>query len=237
VVQEETLREAPSSVRDLFLRVAQRESVDISVFGEVLRGQVTFNICLNSLERLISVAFQVLAQLGRQSALQIGVGELEHQSLVPAIMDRGCVVGETVSSIATRHREMRQPSKSYIPVLDGLDRAPHRRHGVTQIGEYLAYALGPKLRCRLLAQGHPEMEDLALKFGLLPFTLVLTSQISQVRPYVAQVVVGSSPTIGGQVTLLQLFRQPEGLIETLLTAQVSRKIREMSYVFKRLIIV
>jgi hypothetical protein len=81
------------------------------------------------------------------------------------------------------------------------------------------------------------MEDLALKFGLLPFTLVLTSQISQVRPYVAQVVVGSSPTIGGQVTLLQLFRQPEGLIETLLTAQVSRKIREMSYVFKRLIIV
>jgi hypothetical protein len=57
----------------------------------------------------------------------------------------------------------------------------------------------------LVAQGHPKVEDLALKFGLLPFASIPTGQHPLVRPNVAQEIVGCGPTVSGQVALLQLF--------------------------------
>ena len=60
---------------------------------------------------------------------------------------------------------------------------------------------------------------------------------SQVRIHVTQEVVGDRRTVCSQVASLQLFGEPDGLLQTLHTAQVSGKIREVPYVLERLIVV
>ena len=49
--------------------------------------------------------------------------------------------------------------------------------------------------------------------------------------------MGDSPKVGGELALLHLFGEPQGLLETFPAAQALRKVRQRSYKPESLIVI